>query len=307
MNILKRTLAGLLIVFLAFGQVTSIPGTVDAVMGFSNLTTVGAIPYVSASGTLSQDSPGIHWDATNNRLGLGTATPTYALHVVGNAILNTSEYHDVDGFGGRILWNSTSSSFSIGHVGGAQVFMQRAAISPSVGIGPSNTSPTGTLHVYDATPTTGVTTLTVRAGAGQSSTNLLELKNAAGTTNFSVQSGGRVDTDSLMTFGGGATASDGTNFVVGTAGQYLFSASTQWSGSKDLGLTRSSAGLLKVTNGSSGDGNIIAGNFKRGTGDPNSVITGSVGDLFLRTDGGASTTLYVKESGSATNTGWVAK
>lgn len=43
-----------------------------------------------------------------------------------------------------------------------------------------------------------------------------------------------------------------------------------------------------------------------GTGAPESVVVGNVGDLFIRTDGGASTTLYVKESGSG-NTGWAAK
>jgi len=43
-----------------------------------------------------------------------------------------------------------------------------------------------------------------------------------------------------------------------------------------------------------------------GTGTPESAVTAPVGSLFLRTDGGASTTLYVKESGSG-NTGWVAK
>ena len=43
-----------------------------------------------------------------------------------------------------------------------------------------------------------------------------------------------------------------------------------------------------------------------GTGTPESVVTGNVGDLFIRTDGGASTVLYVKESGTG-NTGWVAK
>lgn len=43
-----------------------------------------------------------------------------------------------------------------------------------------------------------------------------------------------------------------------------------------------------------------------GTGTPEAVVTASVGSLFLRTDGGASTTLYVKESGTG-NTGWVAK
>ena len=44
-----------------------------------------------------------------------------------------------------------------------------------------------------------------------------------------------------------------------------------------------------------------------GTGSPESVVVGSVGDLFTRKDGGVSTTLYVKESGNETNTGWAAK
>jgi hypothetical protein len=44
----------------------------------------------------------------------------------------------------------------------------------------------------------------------------------------------------------------------------------------------------------------------RGAGSPEGAVTGIVGDLYLRTDGGASTTLYVKESGTG-NTGWVGK
>jgi hypothetical protein len=40
---------------------------------------------------------------------------------------------------------------------------------------------------------------------------------------------------------------------------------------------------------------------------PNGVVTGSPGSIILSTAGGAATTLYVKESGVATNTGWVAK
>jgi len=43
-----------------------------------------------------------------------------------------------------------------------------------------------------------------------------------------------------------------------------------------------------------------------GAGSPESVITAVVGSLYLRTNGGANTTLYVKESGTG-NTGWVAK
>lgn len=40
-----------------------------------------------------------------------------------------------------------------------------------------------------------------------------------------------------------------------------------------------------------------------GTGSPEGVITAPVGSLYRRTDGGASTTLYIKESGTAA-TGW---
>lgn len=44
----------------------------------------------------------------------------------------------------------------------------------------------------------------------------------------------------------------------------------------------------------------------RGAGSPEGVLTAGVGSLYLRSDGGAGTTLYVKESGAG-NTGWVAK
>lgn len=43
-----------------------------------------------------------------------------------------------------------------------------------------------------------------------------------------------------------------------------------------------------------------------GSGSPETVVTAPVGSIYLRTDGGASTSFYVKESGSG-NTGWIAK
>lgn len=49
-----------------------------------------------------------------------------------------------------------------------------------------------------------------------------------------------------------------------------------------------------------------AATWTSGTGSPESVKTAPVGSLYTRTDGGASTTLYVKESGAG-NTGWIAK
>jgi len=43
-----------------------------------------------------------------------------------------------------------------------------------------------------------------------------------------------------------------------------------------------------------------------GVGTPEGAVTAGIGSLYLRTDGGASTSLYVKES-TTVNTGWVAK
>jgi len=43
-----------------------------------------------------------------------------------------------------------------------------------------------------------------------------------------------------------------------------------------------------------------------GAGSPEGVVTANIGSLYTRTNGGASTTLYVKESGTG-NTGWTAK
>ena len=43
-----------------------------------------------------------------------------------------------------------------------------------------------------------------------------------------------------------------------------------------------------------------------GSGTPEGAVSAPVGSLFLRTDGGAGTSLYVKETGSG-NTGWVGK
>lgn len=50
----------------------------------------------------------------------------------------------------------------------------------------------------------------------------------------------------------------------------------------------------------------VASKIYSGTGTPEGVVTGNIGDLFLRRDGGATTSLYVKTSGSG-NTGWTGK
>ncbi len=53
-------------------------------------------------------------------------------------------------------------------------------------------------------------------------------------------------------------------------------------------------------------GTIGAGARYYGAGSPESVLTAAIGATYTRSDGGASTTMYVKESGTG-NTGWIAK
>ncbi len=62
-----------------------------------------------------------------------------------------------------------------------------------------------------------------------------------------------------------------------------------------------------ATNRGGATANSGTGRFITGLGDPNSKVTGNVGDIFQRLDGGAASTLYVKESGDDTNTGWTPK
>lgn len=47
--------------------------------------------------------------------------------------------------------------------------------------------------------------------------------------------------------------------------------------------------------------------FLTGEGSPEGVVTADRGAIYQRTDGGAGSTLYVKESGDGLNTGWAAK
>lgn len=46
--------------------------------------------------------------------------------------------------------------------------------------------------------------------------------------------------------------------------------------------------------------------IRAGSGSPEGVVTAPVGSLYLRSDGGDGTSMYVKESGTG-NTGWVGK
>lgn len=79
-----------------------------------------------------------------------------------------------------------------------------------------------------------------------------------------------------------------------------------------IGILKAELPITKVFHDSTlfGDGtrkSPLRANYHRvGTGSPEGAVSAPIGTIYTRLDGGAGTTLYVKESGTG-NTGWVAK
>ena len=73
---------------------------------FSGLTQ-GSIPFIGASGVLSQNNSQLFWDNTNSRLGIGTTSPQQKLDVWGNLQVGTSSTP-------TLLVNSAIGAVSIG-------------------------------------------------------------------------------------------------------------------------------------------------------------------------------------------------
>ena len=59
---------------------SSLPAIGETITG----ATAGSVLFAGASGVLAQDNANLFWDDTNNRLGVGTSSPSQPLHVAGS-------------------------------------------------------------------------------------------------------------------------------------------------------------------------------------------------------------------------------
>lgn len=89
---------------------------------------------------------------------------------------------------------------------------------------------------------------------------------------------------------------------------YLRAAATSFIAFNTRSVLYSSAdGKIEAKNWGNTDFSSVESLYHRfGSGSPEGVVTAPVGCIYSRTDGGAGTSMYVKESGTG-NTGWVAK
>jgi hypothetical protein len=65
-------------------------GVANGGTGTTTAFTAGSVVFAGASGVYSQDNANLFWDNTNDRLGIGTATPSATLDVNGNMVLPNS-------------------------------------------------------------------------------------------------------------------------------------------------------------------------------------------------------------------------
>jgi len=89
---------------LVFNDANGFDGTIALVGSVATLTittalTSGSVPFIGASGALTQDNANLFFDDTNNRLGINTNAPTTTLDVFGSGII------------GRINATSTNNAY----------------------------------------------------------------------------------------------------------------------------------------------------------------------------------------------------
>jgi hypothetical protein len=77
----------------------------------------------------------------------------------------------------------------------------------------------------------------------------------------------------------------------------------------DTGIGRQGAGIVEITDGSSGGGDLMVGTTTTrlcaGSGSPEGAKTARPGSIYMNSAGGTETSIWVKNSGTG-NTGWIA-
>ena len=176
------------------GATTASTGAFTTINASTSITnaglTSGRVTYAGASGLLS-DSANLTWDNTNARLGIGTASPGYKLHVVGSgtnaqarieststanaqlSFVNTS----VSGTGFVVgLINDTSGNGLIYHPDAKDIQIytnsaERMRITSAGLVGIGTSSPTLNLSVGIASGTGGINHIYTGAGGPYSVAN----------------------------------------------------------------------------------------------------------------------------------------
>ena len=274
------------------GVFTNVVGTLETAAQ-TNITSVGTLSSLTVSGNATFDTNTLFVDSVNNRVGVGTNAPGAALQVSFSSASNGGIFVTNSSTGPTEVqfWNSTWTSTNYFAVGqdstGAFLFTQgaqpirfftngvneaaRITSTQNILIGTTTdgnyrfevgkSGSAGTVRFYDQTATTGVTRVHIRAGAGQSTTDLFQvLNNSTADILFAINSSGGF----FSGLGGShfglygnfstSTASNSTNVLrFGSNTMAGWSSGTDaGSSTPDVALSRNAAGVLEINNGTAG-------------------------------------------------------
>lgn len=149
--------------------------------------------------------------------------------------------------------------------------------------------------------TDGVLTLTNNAGTDFTRLNLGGL-----TSSFPAWTRAATEIQATLADNSALTNVRALGFIVDVSGSFFISTRGKLTSVGDgqfLLTDNAGTGFTSLQFAKSGSN---AQGIYTGANSPEGVYAANVGSLFLRQNGGASTTLYIKESGSG-NTGWIAK
>jgi hypothetical protein len=220
----------------------------------------------------------------SGNVGIGTTTDdgTNRLQVAGNIIVNAGN--------SLRLQNAAANQFASMSLNASSIVTLNYPLS----VGPSSALTSDvTLGVHNGTPTTGVTSVIVRAGAGQSSTNLTTWQNNGGTAIAAIGSTGRMFSPRFTTLvdSGWALQDDFDSswpMLFASGRGIAWSSTTSFAGTKDLSLSRASANTLQVGDGgSNANGGLFASSIGVGV---TPSIAANVNQVIIRAGSAQSTT-----------------
>lgn len=243
----------------------------------------GSIPFAGVNGVYTQDNANFFWDATNHRLGIGTATPGYSLDInAGSIHLTNAQALNIDSLSSgtyRVLTVDNSNNIRIG--GGSNsdsriafdvtnVIAMQIAPTGNVLVGGTsdanyrldvqNSGSAGTLRVFDQTASTGLTRAFLRAGAAQVSSliDLLDFQDNSGGFIAGFDYKGGLSTRDIVTsqdgsnVGSALTGAVGDGLNISSTKRICWSSTTIWYGVNDTCIARPSAGVVEINNATTG-------------------------------------------------------
>jgi hypothetical protein len=157
-----------------YGHVTALGSKTLTAADVGALSTSGG----SISGDLTVDTNTLYVNSTNNRVGIGTSSPSYTLDVLSSS---TGAWevarirNDTGGDGAFLRFqhaNSPTSGYDIGPVGGADAFVFRRDGSEQIRIDSTGSVGIGTTNPSTALDVNGTVTATAFSGDGSQLTNL---------------------------------------------------------------------------------------------------------------------------------------